>query len=112
MVSARKAAVTYDGVIALAHIADFVHGYDLCDLRAAGGFILDLDEGICEGGVCEVSSALAQGDAVYPSAVGVREVGCQSPLERSTLGHIIRTVSVHHAEHVTHRRNKVCDLDG
>lgn len=101
--------MTYDGVVALAHIADFVHGYKLCRLRAAGGLVLDLDESIAEGGVCEVSSALTQGDAVDPGAVG--EVGRQSPRVRSTLGHVIRTLSSRHAEHVTHRRNEICDLD-
>lgn len=98
-------------MIALAHIAHFVHRYKLCGLRAAGGFVLDLDERIAEGGVCEVPSALTQGDADYPSAVGVSQVGCEAPRERSTLGHVIRAVSSRHAVHVTHRSNKICDLD-
>lgn len=111
MAGARKAGGTYDGVVALAHIADFVHHRKLCRLRAAGGFVLDLDERVAEGGVREVSGALTQGDPVYPGAVGVSEVGLEAPFERSTLGHVVGTVGSRHAVHVTHRSDKICDLD-
>lgn len=103
--------MTYDGVIALAHIAHFVHRDELSDLRAAGGLIRDLDERVAEGGVCEFPHALTQRDAVYPGAVDVSQVGLETPLERSTLGDIVRTRGSLHSVHVTYRRDKIRDLD-
>lgn len=59
----------------------------------------------------EGSVALTQGDALYPGAIGVGDVGGEPPLEQPTLGHVVRAVGVHHVEHVAPRGNKICDLD-
>lgn len=60
--------------------------------------------------MCEVSFALTQGDLLYPSAVVIGEVGCELPLERFTLGQVIRAVTGHHVVHVTQRSDKICNL--